>query len=361
MKNHSTLTNQEIANECQCSVSTVNYWWSRYQSNGNVLTKPRPGQVPALNATQEAEIIDQIEEDPFLTATYFGRKYDVSYMTIIRFLKKRGIHCRTAATQSRLTEEHKINRVAFCQNLLERWDENQLDSIVFSDEKTFSTDVKWRKKVYRPKNTRHETNYIKTDNLSGRINAAYWGAISFNGPATDIVRIDGRFNSAQYLQILNNHVLPIMTPNKIYMQDNSPVHTANAVMNFLANQTFDTMAWCPMSPDLNPIENVWSYITYDWPQMQQRTLNALDDVVQQRWAALRQNQSNIILFETFQIFILQTTSQAKFEFPFQIISTSYTDLYTEDLNEWSNWKETGANIKFNHYLKKSLLLCININ
>lgn len=93
LKNHSILTNQEIANECQCSVSTVNYWWSRYQSDGNVLTRTRPGQVHALNANQEAEIINQIEEDPFLTATHFGRQYNVSYMTIIRFLKKRGFLC----------------------------------------------------------------------------------------------------------------------------------------------------------------------------------------------------------------------------------------------------------------------------
>lgn len=293
MKSFTSLKNREIANECDCSVSTVKYWWSRYGSVGNVLTKPRSGQPKVLNAIEEGEIVDQIVEDPFLTATHLGRQYHVSYMTIIRLLKKHGLHCRTAATQTKLTEDHKINRMAFCQNLLERWDEHRLNTIIFSDEKTFSTDVRWRKKVYRPRNTRHETPYIKTKNLSGRINAAYWGAISIDGPATDIVRINGRFNSLQYLEILEDHIVPIMHPLKIYMQDNSPVHTAGIVMEFLGRQAFETMQWCPMSPDLNPIENVWSFITFDWPEMEQRSLRALDELVHQKWATLRENRSMI--------------------------------------------------------------------
>lgn len=269
----------------------MNYWWSRYRSEDNVLTKPRSGQPKVLNIVEEREIIEKIEEDPFLTATHLGRLYDVSYMTIIRLLNRHGLHCRTAASQTKLTEEHKINRVAFCENLLEKWNEGKLKTIVFSDEKTFSTDVKWKSKVYRPANARHETHYIKTEHLSGRINAAYWGAITIDGPATDIVKINGRFNSEQYLQILEHHVLPIMNPNRIYMQDNSPIHTAGRVMEYLGNQPFETMQWCPMSPDLNPIENVWAYITFNWPKMEQRSDRALDELVKSRWDALKRNRS----------------------------------------------------------------------
>lgn len=294
LKQYSKLTNLEIANECECSVSTVKRWWSRYGTEGNVLTKPRPGQPRVLDASQKAEIIEMIEEDPFLTAKYIGRQYNVSYMTIIRLLREHGIHCRTSAKQTKLTEDHKIYRVAFCENLLEKSNAD-LDCIMFTDEKTFSTDVRWRKQVYRPRNTRHVTGYIRTENLSGRINAAYWGAISVDGPATDIIKINGRFNSVQYLDILRNHVEPIMTPDKIFMHDNSPVHTAGVVMEYLSNQEFDTMAWCPMSPDLNPIENVWSYVIYDWPQMQTRSPRALDLLVQERWAALRQKPSMIYI------------------------------------------------------------------
>lgn len=201
---------------------------SRYQSSGNVLTLPRPGQPNVLNAQQKQEVIEKVEEDPFLTAVELAREYNVSYMTIIRVLKTHGLHCRTAATQTRLTEDHKINRVAFCQTLLENWDENKLTCIIFSDEKTFCSDIKWKKIVYRPINKRYDANYTKTQNLSGRISAAYFGAISIDGPVTDIVPIQGRFNSTMYLNILKKHIRPLMQQNRtrIYMQDNSPVHTA---------------------------------------------------------------------------------------------------------------------------------------
>lgn len=231
-----------------------------------------------------------INDDPFMTATEISRRFDVSTMTILRFLGEHGIYCRTAANQTRLTEEHKIIRVAFCKTLLETWSRRKLYSIIFSDEKTFSTDVSWRKNCYRPKNTRHETKYINELNLSGRINAAYWGAISCNGPVTDIIRINGKFNSVQYLDILRNRLTPVMNQRQVFMHDNSPVHTAGIIQDYLRNQPFETMMWCPMSPDLNPIENVWSHITFNWPKMQDRSDAALHRLVTERWNGLRQKR-----------------------------------------------------------------------
>lgn len=268
----------------------MKYWWSRYNSEGNVKTKPRCGKPNLLSILQEKRIIHEIEEDPFLTAMDISRQHNVSRTTVVRCFEKYGIYCRSAATQSRLTDEHKINRIAFCETLLEKWRRSELNSIIFSDEKTFSTDVKWRKKCYRPKNQRHNPHYVTEQNLSGRINAAYWGAISIHGPATNIIKIDGKFNSEKYLRILRNNVVPAMNQDhqRIYMHDNSPVHTAHCVQEYLTKQRFRTMFWCPMSPDLNPIENVWAHLTYKWPTMEQRSEAALHELVTNRWRGLYQ-------------------------------------------------------------------------
>lgn len=237
-----------------------------------------------------------------MTAISFAREYHVSDQTILSLFK-----CRTAETQTKLSEEHKINRIAFCQMALE-WDDARLNSIIFSDEKVFCSDVKWRKKVFRPYNMRYDPHYVMTENMSGRITAGYWGAIDINGPVTDLVKINGRLNSIQYMRIIRNHIIPLLrNPRGIFMQDNSPVHTAGCVMGLLSRQAFETMAWPPMSPDLNPIENVWSYLIRDWPNMERRTEDALDELVQRRWNELRNNRGEnryhciIVLFYSFSL------------------------------------------------------------
>lgn len=231
-----------------------------------------------------------------MTAISFAREYNVAVTVIYALFRKHGLSCRTAAREVRFTPEHRINRIAFCEVLLEQWDDDKLESIIFSDEKTFCTDVSWRSKVWRSYNTRYDPQYVKVDDKSGRITNNYWGAIGIDGPLTPIVRIEGHFNAAKYINILRNHVVPIMdsfvneNDPRIFMQDNSPVHTADSVMAFISRQNFELMEWPPKSPDLNPIENVWSKMTYAWPQIHPRNEENLDAAVKERWNALNDDQ-----------------------------------------------------------------------
>lgn len=94
--------------------------------------------------------------------------------------------------------------------LLERWDDDKMQSIVFSDEKAFSTDLSWRTKVYRPDKTRYMPNYMKIKDRSGHITNNYWGAIGIEGPITPLVTIEGPFNSNRYMKILRQNIVPIL-------------------------------------------------------------------------------------------------------------------------------------------------------
>ena len=39
--------------------------------------------------------------------------------------------------------------------------------------------------------------------------------------------------------------------------DNDPKHTSNVAKEWFKKKKINVLDWCPMSPDLNPIENVW--------------------------------------------------------------------------------------------------------
>lgn len=83
---------------------------------------------------------------------------------------------------------------------------------------------------------------------------------------------------------------------RIFMQDNSPVHTAASVMALFSRQQFQLMDWPPKSPDLNPIENVWARMVYRWPQIHPTNDENLHAAVVERWNALGDDQRKI-LFE----------------------------------------------------------------
>lgn len=129
-------------------------------------------------------------------------------------------------------------------------DDDKLQKIVFSDEKTFCTDVSWRAKVYRLPNSRYLPNNLQMTSRSGRITNNYWGVIGYDGPLTDLVRIEGKFNSHKYMRVLRTHLLPIMqdiAAPRIFMQDNSPIHKARNVMALFSCQDFEVLDWPALS------------------------------------------------------------------------------------------------------------------
>jgi transposase len=71
-------------------------------------------------------------------------------------------------------------------------------------------------------------------------------------------------NGERYKIVLENHLLPFMKIHhaQFFLQDRAPCHKSKHVMNRLKEieKEFAVLDWPGNSPDLNPIENCWSFI-----------------------------------------------------------------------------------------------------
>jgi len=90
-----------------------------------------------------------------------------------------------------------------------------------------------------------------------------WACLDGQGPGP-IYFVEGTMRQDQYKMILETVLLPhIASRNYIdgsflFMQDSAPCHTAKSVITFLNSKNIPLLDWPGNSPDLNPIENVWS-------------------------------------------------------------------------------------------------------
>ncbi|UYV72860.1 hypothetical protein LAZ67_10001014 [Cordylochernes scorpioides] len=89
-----------------------------------------------------------------------------------------------------------------------------------------------------------------------------WGGIGYHS-RTLLARIAGTLNSQRYIsEVLEAVVLPYLQglPTAIFQQDNARPHVARIVQRFFVNHQIELLPWPVRSPDLSPIENMWSMV-----------------------------------------------------------------------------------------------------
>ena len=72
-------------------------------------------------------------------------------------------------------------------------------------------------------------------------------------------------NSQAFGNMLQNHLMPFMNREFrgaqycIPQDDNAPPHRAKAIQQLTQQLHVQTLSWLSRSPDLNPVEHVWSF------------------------------------------------------------------------------------------------------
>ena len=75
----------------------------------------------------------------------------------------------------------------------------------------------------------------------------------------------------------------------VFQQDNASSHTARLTRAFFCEMGLTVLPWPANSPDLNPIENIWSVLKQYVEKRSVKTKNELIKVIEEEWNKLDMN------------------------------------------------------------------------
>ena len=235
----------------------------RYRATGDPRPRrgvPRP-RTKALTPVEVQTLVNYVTENPFASLPTIRRETGLngSDSTFARRLRENGIRARRPARKVRLTQHNKAERLAFAERNRDRdW-----FPVMFSDETSVtSAQDELITFVRRRQGQRYEAEFVRENLQSGRVSVQIWGSFTSEG-LHGIFRVKNKLNSDIYKRrILAYHVVPWCNnePDRVFQEDNSPIHKAGHVRAYLERSGVNVLAWPPASPDLTPIENFWSLL-----------------------------------------------------------------------------------------------------
>lgn len=264
---HSSMTQRQIAAECHIGLATVNSIIKRYRETGSI-TPQKKGNCGRKRKTSPADdrlIVRKSKLNPRLTAVDLTRELmattgaNIHVTTVRRRLLEAGRRARKPIKKQLLTPVMCKKRLMWAK-LHQHWTVNDWKNVLFSDESHFEVHG-------------HRVSYVRKG--SEKVTAAhlqqapkyppkvmFWGCFTHEGPGA-LIPIKGMMNSDKYIHLLETRIVPQLQKSfpdgrGVFQQDLAPCHTSRKTTEFFNKKNIQVLPWPGNSPDINPIENLWS-------------------------------------------------------------------------------------------------------
>lgn len=221
-----------------------------------------------------------------------AQEFGVHHTTVSRHLKRAGLRPRHPQPEPELTEEQKKARVKFAKREKER----DFSTVMYEDEKTFV--------IGHVPNRHNDIIYVSggepvpgrpVPKRAAKINVA--AGIMIGGRTTLHIFTEN-MNSAKFQDIINRTLLPggrkhFRNDDWILMMDRHPTHYSVTSVQHMDQRGINYLPkgeWPANSPDLNPIENVWSMVVSELNKRSIQSRHQMEQALKRIWSKLPQDK-----------------------------------------------------------------------
>jgi transposase len=270
---------QDIHQRTNIKLSTIYYNLKKLKTHNSIEQREGAGRPRKLNKVASRIIGQSIRRIPTISVKGLKEKLQekgivVGRETIRRHLHNNGYKNALPLATPMLTDKHKQKRVEWAQKHLNyNWSQ-----VLFTDETCFqlfrNTITQWYKGT-RP--------ICKIPKDRHKINV--WGAFCINGP-TNIHCFKETMDAPLYVEILKKYIhkgRELIRDQWTFQQDNDPKHTSKLAKEFINNNTPNILEWPSNSPDLNPIENLWSIVKRNVEKRRPKNFSDLEEFMIEEW------------------------------------------------------------------------------
>ena len=210
-----------------------------------------------------------------------GKKSSVR--TVQRRLKEMGLFYGKVQKNEKLTKAQKLNRVAYAKEMKrEKW-----RTILFSDEKTFQLGA-GSEYAWQTPGDREIKEYV-----THAPKLCVWGAIGAH-IKTPLYFFTENMDSKLYQHVLKQRIEEkhltyapdapkTLVKNWKFLQDGATAHTAKGSIAVIHQLIGNLHKHPAKSPDLNPIEDMWSYLDRKVKESKITTITSLKRKLNKEW------------------------------------------------------------------------------